>query len=173
MGWHGEYSYWWVWAAVCISLTIVYSYSNQAGPLITSNTAKGSSVAGEKTNMPQDNEERPSALCKEIQHVDPKVNQSWIFIGRTDAEAETPVLWPPDAKNQLEKTLMLGKTQSRRGWQRMRRLDGITNSMDMNLSRLRELMMDREAQRAVVHGSQVVGHDWMTELNYVWLFATL
>ena len=68
---------------------------------------------------------------KEIQPVHPKGNRSWIFIERTDAEAETPIFWPPDAKNWLEKTLMLGKIEvrRRRGQQRMRWLDGITDSM--------------------------------------------
>ena len=74
--------------------------------------------------------------CKEIKPVNPKGNQSWIFIGRTDAEAETPILWPPDAKSWIIwKTLMLGKIEGgrRRGWPRMRWLDGITDSMDMKV----------------------------------------
>ena len=94
--------------------------------------------------------------CKEIQPVHSKGDKSWVFIGRTDAKAETPVLWPPHAKSfdSLEKTLMLGGIggRRRRGRQRIRWLDGITDLMDMSLSELREMGMDREAWRAVIHG---------------------
>ena len=109
--------------------------------------------------------------CKEIQPVHPKGDQSWAFFGRTDAKAETPVLWPPHAKiDSLEKTLMLRGIggRRRRGWQRMRWLDGITDLMVMSLSELRELVMHREAWHAVIH---VVAKSWTrlsdwTELNW-------
>ena len=93
--------------------------------------------------------------CKEIQPVHPKGDQSWVFIGGTDVEAETlilsPLMWRADS---FEKTLMLGKIEGwrRGGQQRIRWFDGITDTMDMGLGELLELVMGREAWRAAVHG---------------------
>ena len=111
--------------------------------------------------------------CKEIQPVHSEGDQPWDFFGRNDAKAETPVLWSPHAKSwRIGKTLMLGGIRGRRkrGQQRMRSLNGITDLMGVSLSELRELVMDWEVWRAVIHGvskSQTGLSEW-TELASIW-----
>ena len=112
--------------------------------------------------------------CKEIQAVHPKGHPSWIFIERTEAEAETPVLWPPDGRaDSLENTLMLGKIEGRRrrGQQRVRWLDGITDSMAIIWVWVSSGNWWKTGKLGVLRsmGSQTVGHSWTELLFWSWL----
>ena len=126
---------------------------------------------GEDTSSPLD--------CKEIKPVNPKGNQSWIFIGRTDAEAEAPILWPPDAKNwDTGKDSDAGKDrkQEEKGIQRMRWFDGITDSMDMSLSKIQELIKDREPFRLQPMGLQkcrTLLSDWTEQMPVLIIYCKM
>ena len=121
-----------------------------------------------------------SLNCKETKPVNPKGNQPWIFTGGTDAEAEAPILWPPDVKSQLiGNDLDVGKDrrQKEKEWQRMRQLNSITGSMVMCLSKLWEMLKDREARLAAcVHGvakGRTQLSDWAINVCiYIYIYST-
>ena len=108
--------------------------------------------------------------------ISPKENQPWIFTGRTDAEAEASIIWPPDVKSQLfgkdpDAWKIEGKRRKRQ--QRVKWLESITDSMDVNLSQRREIMKDREARLVAVHRVTKIGHDWAPEQQQQWIISRL
>ena len=110
--------------------------------------------------------------CKKIQPVHPKGNQSWIFIGRTDAEAETPIIWPPDEKDWLiwkDPDAVKDWRQEEKGTTEDEMVDGITDSMDMGLGKLQEFVIEREVWCATIHGV-TKSRTWLS--NWTELIAT-
>ena len=152
-----------------------------ASYLITSWQIEGEKVETEEmmlSNCGAGGDTWESLGRQEDQPVNPRKNQPWIFIGRTVAEAEAPILWPPDARaNSLEKTLLLGKIEGKRrkGWQRIRWLDSVTDSVDMNLSKLGDIVKDMSccmSWHAAVHGVAKHGiwfRDWTTTKKHLTL----